>query len=174
MVGSVFASLVCPSSERSLLVSESSEWKGSVGAGTPTEGRLKRGVGGLVCRKDSEDDAELDGYEYDNGVSGAGGEANWTCLVWVVARADDAAPGQHYKLRPRDGHSATYCRCSMVESGHLRRCRRLRCLMEQTREFVRRVDHGGTDSIQTSGRLRLIMVAMSARMKCAPASSRYC
>ena len=98
MAGSAFVFVVYLSSERSLLVSESSEWNGSAGAGTPVEGRVYERVSGPACLRDSGDDAELEGYEYDNGVSGAGGEANWTCLVWVVVRADAAADGQFYCL----------------------------------------------------------------------------
>ena len=37
IAGSALGTLLCPSSERSLLVSESSEWKGSAG-GTPSVG----------------------------------------------------------------------------------------------------------------------------------------
>lgn len=68
----------------------------------------------------------------------------------------------------------THYQCSMVESGRLPQWCRLVCLREQKREFARRDDHGGTDSIQTSGRLGLIMVAMSARNKSALTSSGYC
>jgi hypothetical protein len=57
----VSISLVYASSERSMLVSESSEWNGSAEAGTPVEGRLKEGVAGPVCLNDSGDEAELDG-----------------------------------------------------------------------------------------------------------------
>jgi hypothetical protein len=44
------------------------------------------------------------------------------------------------------------------------------CLLvwKQKRELARRDDHGGTDSIQTSGRLSIIMVAISAQTKGAP------
>jgi hypothetical protein len=66
---------------------------------------------------------------------------------------------------PGGGHAATYCRCSGVEDGHLRRRRRRLCVAEQEWESARRNDHGGTDSIQTCGRLGLVMVAMSARIK---------
>jgi hypothetical protein len=61
MEGSALVSLVWPSSERSWLVSESSEWKGSAGTGTPVVGRLKKEAGGPACLNDSGDDAELDG-----------------------------------------------------------------------------------------------------------------
>jgi hypothetical protein len=70
-------------------------------------------------------------------------------------------------LLPRGVLSATHYQCSMVESGRLPQ----RCLLvwKQKWEFARRDDHGGTDSIQTSGRLGIIMVAISARIKSAPA-----
>jgi hypothetical protein len=57
----VSISLVYASSERSMLVSESSAWKGSAGAGNPVEGRLKEGVAGPGCLNDPGDEAELDG-----------------------------------------------------------------------------------------------------------------
>jgi hypothetical protein len=66
---------------------------------------------------------------------------------------------------PGGGHAATYCRCSGVENGHWRRRRRRLCVAEQEWASARRNDHGGTDSIQTCGRLGLVMIARSARIK---------
>jgi hypothetical protein len=61
MAGSALGTLLRPSPERSLLVSESSEWKGSAGAGTPSVGRLKEGVGGPAYLIDSGDEAAVEG-----------------------------------------------------------------------------------------------------------------